>query len=353
MNNICIFTNTLLSGGSEKQAVLLAKALNSKYNVWLVVYYGENVDQKLLDLVKENEIKIIFLFGLHPRRIYILHKFLKKYKISVIFSYLLTTNLIAAFVGKLAGIKYTIGGIRSSLLAPKKLPIQRFIHNYLNYKTIFNNYSGFKSLTTEGFKEKKSIVIPNCIEMINQPINRNNKNTINILSVGRFHKSKDYYTALKTIQYLKNKDFEIEYTIVGWGELENNIRKWIIELQLEKYVKIIINPSKLENYYIQADIFLQTSIFEGTSNTIMEAMNYSLPIVTTGVGDNDILVIHGKNGYLVNVKDISELSNNIQKLIQSYSLRTKFGEYSHYQLKMNYSNNIFRRKYIDLINSLN
>ena len=85
----------------------------------------------------------------------------------------------------------------------------------------------------------------------------------------------------------------------------------------------------------------------------MEAMNYSLPIIATDVGDNDKLVIHGKNGFLANNNDINKLTNYIQKLVQSYSLRNKFGKYSYNHLKNNYSKEIFKQKYIDLINSLN
>ncbi len=55
--NICIFTNTLLSGGAEKQAVLLAKVLNDKCNVWLVVYYGDETEQKHLDIIEKTILK--------------------------------------------------------------------------------------------------------------------------------------------------------------------------------------------------------------------------------------------------------------------------------------------------------
>lgn len=48
----------------------------------------------------------------------------------------------------------------------------------------------------------------------------------------------------------------------------------------------------------KADIYLSTSLFEGTSNSIMEAMNADLPIVATNVGDNGLLVKNEINGFL-------------------------------------------------------
>ena len=101
--NICIFTNTLLSGGAEKQAVLLAKVLNEKYNIFLVIYYGEKVEHKYLEIVKNNHIKTIYLYGNHLKRIFNLYKFLRREKIDIIFSYLLTTNFLGGLIGKIAG----------------------------------------------------------------------------------------------------------------------------------------------------------------------------------------------------------------------------------------------------------
>ena len=70
MKNICVFTNTLLKGGAEKQAILLAKALRSNHNVWLVVYYGELADQKYIDLIQENKLSTVYLKGNHINRIF-------------------------------------------------------------------------------------------------------------------------------------------------------------------------------------------------------------------------------------------------------------------------------------------
>ena len=43
INNISIFTNTLEKGGAETQAVELAKILSEKYNVYLTVFYGDQI----------------------------------------------------------------------------------------------------------------------------------------------------------------------------------------------------------------------------------------------------------------------------------------------------------------------
>ena len=350
---ICIFSQSLMLGGSEKQSVLLAIELNKFFRINFIIFYPEKIKNSLLDQLIDSNIEILLLEGNRLHKILKLFKFFKNSKPYIIFNFLLLPNFIGGIIGRLSGIKYSIGGIRSALIEKNKIFINKVLQNYINDLTIYNNSKGLEFTARYGFNNKKAIVIPNCIEMINKPIIRKNENIIKILSVGRFSKTKDYYTALKTITEIKKNELDFEYTIVGWGELEDSINKWILKFGLEDCVKVIIDPPNIEDYYIQADIFIQTSLYEGTSNTIMEAMNYYLPIIATNVGDNDKLVIHNKNGYLTSAKDIAELSYYSLKLIQNYRLRIKFGNYSHNRLKLNYSTNIFRQKYIDLINSLN
>ena len=351
--NVCIFTNSILIGGAEKQAILLAKALNKKYKVWLIVYYGEKVEQKYLDIVKSNNINIEFLNGNHFQRVFSFYKFLKYEAIDVIFSYLLTTNFIGAVIGKIAGVKYLFGGIRNAKLEKGKFIIQRFIQNHLTTKTIYNNYRGIENLSNKGFDSRKAIVIPNCFEHNNDVIIRERKEQVTILSLGRFVEQKDWFTALESIKLVRARFTNFKYYIVGYGKLENQIRKWIISNGASEYIIIVINPSNVNKYYKLADIYLQTSLFEGLSNTVMEAMSFSLPLITTDVGDNDRLVKNKKNGYLCNLENTEQVVKNILIFCNSYEKRIKFGKKSYNILKENYSNKIFQKKYLNLIGDLN
>lgn len=353
MKKICVFTNTLISGGTEKQAVLLSKVLNTKYNIWLVVYYGELVEEKFVNIISEEKIKLLCLKGSHLFKIIKLYKFIRKESIDIIFSYLLTTNFIGGIIGKFAGVCYTIGGIRSSFIPKNKRFIQKFLQNYVNDYTIYNNFSGIINLKAIGINGKKAVFIPNCIELRSSITIRKEKDFVNIISVGRFDAAKDYFTALRAIKILSEQnDIMFTYQIVGYGVLEEEIRKWIEKLKLQGIVKINVNSSNIEPYYLESDIYLSTSIFEGLSNTILEAMNYSLPIVATNVGDNDRLIINGQNGFLCSLKDSKAIAERLMILSRSQEMRNKFGERSYKILKENYSLDIFKKKYINFIESL-
>ena len=350
--NICIFTNTLLIGGAEKQAVFLTKALNKKYNVWLVVYYGDETEQKFLDIIEENNLKTIYLNGSHLKKYYYFYQFLRKESINIIFSYLLTTNFIGGLIGKIAGVQYTVGGIRSSRFSKRKLLIQKMLQNHINNFTIYNNHRGFKDLLRKGFNNKKALVIPNCFEIKNNLILRSNVDNLIIISVGRFEKPKDYFTAIKSARRLRNNFKKFNYIIIGYGNLENQIHGWINDVDAAEYIKVIINPDNLDEYYEKADIYLMTSIFEGLSNAVLEAMSFSLPLVITTVGDNDRLVVDGKNGFLCEPKNSSQIAGYLLDLCLSYDKRIEFGERSYELLKKNYSYEKFQKRYINFIEGL-
>ena len=69
-------------------------------------------------------------------------------------------------------------------------------------------------------------------------------------------------------------------------------------LDLEKEVTILINPPNIHDILKSCDIYLSTSLFEGLSNSIMEAMSTGLPVIATDVGDNRYLLRMDTTGIL-------------------------------------------------------
>lgn len=327
----------------------MACTLHKTHNVFLVIYHGQKVEQKYRDIINHEHLQVIYLSGGSTAKLKSFYKLLKENNTYIIFSYLLTTNLIGAVIGKLAGVKYIVGGIRNAKLDAKKLPIQRFIHNRLSTYTIFNNYTGLDELKSRGFKNQNAVVISNGFELNTHTITRQENPIINIITVGRFVQQKGYFVALKLMAALKQQGYNFKYLLIGYGELESQIRAEIIALQLSSQVEVIINPSDINSYYQMADIYLCTSFFEGLSNTVMEALSYSLPVVATDVGDNNRLVQHEKNGYIVSDMSPESFTEPLKKLITSSALRNVMGAESYKIIKENYSVDAFYKNYTEFI----
>lgn len=360
IKRVIILTNTLANGGAEKQSILLANALQNDYQTQLIVYYGKEFDPRLKQLAEKYNVNVLWQYGSHIKKLLFLYKLFRQDKNTVIFSYLATTNLINALLGKISGIKYRIGGIRNAKLSKNKFYIQKILHNYFLTCSIFNNYQGKSELCAKGFNNRKAFAIPNCHEISRPPITVTPvSESLNIVTIGRFVEQKDYFTAIDAIRLLKDKLFEnhsvvkVKYIIVGYGELEDNIRTYIHKQDLDEMVKIIINPPNATDYLENAHIYLSTSLFEGLSNSIMEAMEYSLPVVATNVGDNDKLILEGENGFLTEVKNVERIAEKLLILLENNGLRDTMGQTGYTHLVKDFSTSTFKNNYISLITELN
>lgn len=350
--NILILTNSLLKGGAEKQSLFLAQILKKNHNICVIVFH-KLADEDYTAFLKRNNIKFEILPKNLIKKIIRFLQILKEQKINLIFAYLPVNNIFAAVLGKMKKIPFIIGGYRGSIYKSKiKFLLQKYVHNNINYSTIVNNYEGEKLLIANGFDESKLMVIHNGIE--SKPNNHFRKvksNVIRIISVGRFHESKDYLTALKAVKHL-SKYIEVSYSIVGYGELQKQVEKFIVQQELSKIVKIIVNPLNLFDYYKNSDIYLSTSIYEGCSNTIMEAMSNSLPVVATNVGDNYYLVKENINGFLCKPGDWEKLANCLLHLSNSEIMRDEFGKQSFQIISNEFSLEKMEEKYNSIIDNI-
>lgn len=350
---VAILIKNLTSGGAEKQSILLAKALTDSYEVHYIIFSSKYYEPKYLALLNSNnKINVFKCNGSFASRFKQLVSYLKVQNIDCIFSYLTGANVLALFAGKIAEVKLLFPGIRNAYLPPAKAFTDRFLTNVISTKAVLNCHSGFLYFSSNGFKPEKLKVIPNCFENITDFKDKIQSENVRIISVGRFVPQKDYDTALQAIKLVKKQYPNIIYQIVGFGDLEDFIRNRVIELALTDSVEIYINPNNIPDLLNESDIYLSTSTFEGTSNSIMEAMNSDLPIVATNVGDNDQLIIGNYNGYLCTVKDAVDISNKLILLIENQRKRIEMGKASKQHLLDNFSMEKFTKSYLQLIESL-
>lgn len=348
--SIAILIPTLKPGGAEKQATLLAKVLDKHYTVDLYLLYGnvESASQNM-ELLSTSNVRLHKLSGNIVAKIKDLATQLKGNNTNVLFNYLTSCDVIGAIAARIAGVKIVYGGIRNTRLEWWKMQLDKFAHNCLSSGTVYNCYTGAEYFSSKGFSEKKNIVIPNCFINIAEPIERVDREVKHIVTVGRFVAQKDYKTLIQTIASLKllRRDFVVD--IVGYGEEEENIRGWINEYNVADMVNIFIRPDNVQDIVRNADIYLSTSLFEGTSNSIMEALNWSLPVVATNVGDNRCLIKDCENGKLHPIGDSSGMAQSINMLLESITTRNKYGSRSNEILRQNYSMEIFEKRYLNLI----
>ena len=348
--NIAILIPSLKPGGAEKQATLLATVLDKHYSVDMYLLYGdEGAAPQNLELLSQSNVKVHSLTGNTLSKVLQLKQSLKQKETDVLLNYLTSCDMVGAIAGRCAGVRKVYGGIRNARVEWIKMIADKVAHNYIASGSVYNCYSGAEYFSSKGYKKGRNVVIPNCFLNISEPITRADRDVKHIVTVGRFVPQKDYKTIIRTLACLKGLRRDFVMDIIGYGVEEENIRRWIKEYGVGEYINIHIRPDNVQDIVRAADIYLSTSFFEGTSNSIMEALNWSLPVVATNVGDNDHLVEDGVNGTLHPVGDAEGMAQSIATLLNSVELRNEYGAKSNQNLRDNYSMEIFEKRYIQLI----
>jgi glycosyltransferase involved in cell wall biosynthesis len=135
---------------------------------------------------------------------------------------------------------------------------------------------------------------------------------------------------------------------VGYGPEEREIKALSEDLKIIDRIKLLINPANISAILSDCDIYLSTSLFEGLSNSIMEAMAAGLPVVATDVGDNRYLVRDGYNGFIIPLKDINMIVEKLELLAESEDLRNDFGGKSRLIINNNFTQEKLLDNYLNL-----
>lgn len=180
---------------------------------------------------------------------------------------------------------------------------------------VVSNYYIVSSTSDKNFIEKnylfsknKIYVNPNWVE--NTPLKRfEDRHDKRILMVGRLEKQKNYKKALNDFSN-SNYDFDI----VGSGTLKDEI----LNLSAKHNTKINLlgnlqNVSLLKKYS-EYKFFLSSSLFEGNSKVILEAMGAGCIVLAINNSNNKEIITHGFNGYLFEpTDDLLYLFENLDK----------------------------------------
>lgn len=153
----------------------------------------------------------------------------------------------------------------------------------------------------------KSIVIENILntslvkKLADEPENIPfSKDTLNLLSIGRFGEAKNFETIPEICHLLVEKGINrFKWYIIGYGGMEELIRENIKRFHMADYVEILgkrVNPYP----YIKAcDIYLQPSRFEGKAVTVREAQMLGKPVIVTAYATAAGQIAHGIDGLIL------------------------------------------------------
>jgi glycosyltransferase involved in cell wall biosynthesis len=151
-----------------------------------------------------------------------------------------------------------------------------------------------------------------------------------VLFSGRLVPKKQPIQLLKAYARVRGK-LNCALLIVGDGPLRGEMERFVASERIPDVVFVGFQyQDHLARAYAASDIFvLPSGSHETWGIVVNEAMNFSLPILTTDmVGSSADLVRTGDNGFVVPAGDLDALTRSLEQLIVSPELRQRMGNQS-------------------------
>lgn len=202
----------------------------------------------------------------------------------------------------------------------------RFFNKLDNIVTVSEECANVLKLKFPQYQRKIgvmfNIVSPNLINKMSKEHVEGTNKGINLVSVGRLNYQKGYELAVEACKNLVDTGYEIYWYVIGEGEERAKLEYLIRENNLQERFVLLGIKANPYPYIRQADIYVQTSRFEGKSIAIDEAKILRKPILVTNFSTAKDQIRHNENGLIVDMNPES-ISEGIKKLIDDETLKNK------------------------------
>lgn len=178
------------------------------------------------------------------------------------------------------------------------------------------------------FKHPNVIVVKNVIA---QPkVNKEETEAFTLLFLGRLCVRKGIYDLMDVLILHKTEfDGKVKLLFGGDGDVEQ-VDKIIKQNGLQSIAEYQgwVDGEKKERLLNMADAYILPSYNEGLPISVLEAMSYSLPIISTNVGGIPEIVKNGENGYLIEPGDKDAMYQAIVQLKSNHDMCVDMGKAS-------------------------
>ena len=352
---ICFIIPSLGGGGAERVAFHLLNNLSlDKFDLSVIIVY-KNKGDYLKGLRKE--VKRIFLEKSKIRySIPSLYRALKEENPDIVINFSFDLMmLMGVFIISFFKNTYFINR-QINILSMQKFNFFKKILLKIAYKNFNKIITQSKDMTEDLLKNidisKEKIVEinnPADIDKIEKLSNENikiefDKESKNLLSVGRLAPQKGFDLIIQSIPLLNDKN--IKLYILGDGEEKENLLTLIEKLNLKERVFLLGRKLNPYAYMKNADLFILSSRYEGFPNVLIEAGSCGLySICNNCPGGVNEIILKDINGNIVdfNNKDL------VAKTIEKNLILNKDKEKIKHSIKNRYSLDKIIKKYEDLL----
>ncbi len=345
--NVLHLIGSFHQGGSERQAVQLVRLLHEsgRCNLNVACLNREGVLMNEIERLGFVDVPEFRLDSFYNRTFFkqlrAFAKLLRENEIKIVQTHDFYTNVFGMFAATIARTPVRIAAKRET--AGFRTSSQNFVEHraFGRANTIVANAEAVKKyLVTNGVNEKKIVVIHNGIDVERltpkETFSReetlssfglpaeNEKRFVTIVANLR-HPVKDIPTFLRSAKRVHSAFPNSCFVIAGEGELTDELKTLACEIGIEKVTFFLGRCARVAELLSVSDVCVLSSANEGFSNSIIEYMVASCPVVATDAGGASEAISDGETGFVVAVGDDEAMAMHIIFLLQDGIKARVFG----------------------------
>lgn len=284
-----------------------------------------------------------------PRTVPALISLLKEERVDVVHTHLSHSNIFGCMAAKIVNIPVVATLHNTRITQTGKLNLRPKLEHYclrnLTSRVIAVG-ENVASVYRPFLRNDVLDIIPNSVSFAEE-ITLQEKNVIRIdltgssdrilvLAVGRLQLQKGYYDMLTAFAQVHKQYPNAFLVIVGVGYLLDSLKEYSQSLGILDHVRFLGARGDVPQLLAAADVFVNSSHWEGLSIAMLEAMAAGLPVVATSVGDAEILLSCG-GGLLVEAKNPETFARALESLISNPEKMRDMGRVACEYMKKNYT----------------
>ena len=329
MRKVMVIVPALSTGGGERMALSIIENINAQdMQIRLVSLYPDT-DSIFSREAKEKGIDIVYLNkknGMDFAVVKELRREIRSFHPDVIHTHLYVVPYVM-LAAKRKTVKYhTVHNIADKEATGLLRKLQTFAFHHCNFRPVAISPFCAKTITdVYGIPTDEIPCILNGMDtdrFFPAPVTHEG---IRLVSVGRFEEQKNQKLLLtafhKVVETLPEEDILLD--IVGEGYLRPELEAQADSLGIRDKVLMEGISRDVPGRLNMADIYVQSSDFEGLPVSVCEALACGLPVVATKAGGTVDIVKDGETGILTEIGDADALAAAIIRLVKDGEEREK------------------------------
>ena len=357
--NVLQLTNSFHQGGSERQAVQLARLLaesgRCRVHIACLEKSGALLDEAMsLGLGEIPAYPLTSFYDLNAlKQLRLLAAYLSEHGIDVVQTHDFYSNVFGMAAAARARVPVRIaskretGGMRTSAQAFVERQVYRLAH-----AVVVNSEAVKGQLIQDGVSSRKLVTIYNGLDMsrIRRDAAGQRDETLSALGLPREgarrfvtivanlqHEVKDHPTFLRAAKRVHDEIPDAAFVLAGEGRLTDSLRALAARLGLERDVFFLGRCARVAELLSISDVCVLSSKAEGFSNAILEYMAAARAVVVTDVGGAREAITEGESGFLVQSGDDKTMAARITTLLRDAELARRMGELGRLTIERKFS----------------